>query len=336
MRRTLFFLLLLAGIGTGLGFFVEAKRASSLSAQLAESQQRLKLSDEQVIAKTQAVRELEQKNKILVAESEGLRGKLKTAKAEQSAAPSLTGTATGGDGEKTDFGGQMAKMMKDPAFKGMVKPQVEAQMRKLYGSLLKKLNLPPDTEKKFLDLMVEHSLAAMDMGGNVYSGDKAKLDQSAQDFKDKTAERDRQIAELLGPDGAAQFKNYEKTLQDQMALGQLRDKLSGVDALQPQQGDALLQIMTEERAKSPPSKIGNQSDPAGAIEELGSPEALDKFVASQTDLNSRVALRAASVLTPSQYKQFVDFQKQQIEMQKFGIQMARQLFNSKKDSGNGP
>lgn len=335
MRRTLFFLVVLLGIGAGLGCYVEMRRAAALSARLDELQQKLKLSDDQLIAKTQAIRELEQKNKILAAESEGLRGKLKTAEVAQPAVADPAGSASQQDGKKPDLGGQLSKMMKDPAFRKMMKPQMEAQMKKMYGDLFKKLNLAPDAEKKLTDLIVEQSLSAMDMGGNIYSGDKDKLNQSADEFKTKQQEFDRQIADLLGTDGAAQYKDYQKSLPDRMALDGLRGQLNGADSLQPQQADALLKIMGEERTNGPQMKLGDQSDPAGAMKELGTPGALDRFVEYQNSLNQRVANRAISVLTPTQYKQFQDFQKQQIEMQKFGMKMAEQFMSPKKTGTGG-
>jgi hypothetical protein len=183
--------------------------------------------------------------------------------------------------------------------------------------------------------MIEQSIEAMEMGGSIYSGDKSKLDESANAFKAKQAEHERKVAELLGADGAAQFKDYQKTLGDRMALGQLRERLGGVNALQSQQEEALLKIMGEERAKGPFIKLTDQGDPAGAMKEMGSPDALEKFTASQTDLNSRVAMRAMSVLTPSQYTQFQEFQKQQVEMQKLGLKMAGQLMSPQKSGSSG-
>jgi hypothetical protein len=333
MRRTLFFLLLVLGVGAGLGFYVEARHAADLSRQLAEAQQKLKLSDGQLVSKAQAIRELEHKTEILAAESKGLRGKLKVAEVATPAVTASSGTDAQAD-KKGDFGGQLSKMMKDPAFKNMMKPQMQAQMKKMYGALFKKLNLDPETERKLTDLIVDQSLSAMDMGGNLYSGDKEKLKQSTDEFKTKQEEFDKKIADLLGADGATQYKDYQKTLADRMVLDGFSSQLSGVNSLQPQQADALLKIMTEERASAPQMKINDQSDPAGAMKELGTPGALDKFVDYQNELNKRVTNRAISVLTPEQYKQLQEFQKQQIEMQKFGLKMAGQLM-SPKQSGTG-
>jgi Spy/CpxP family protein refolding chaperone len=334
MRRTLIFLLLLAGVGAGLGFYVEMRNAKALSAQLDEARQKLKFSDEQLAAKTGSIKELEHNISILKSEAEALRTRLKSGEVEIASQAPADGATGSEGGKKPDIMGQMTKMMKDPAFKNMMKPQMEAQMRKMYGDFFKKLNLTPDTEKKFMDLMTEHSLAAMEMGGNIYSGDKEKLNQSADDFKAKQEEHDRQVTELLGADGAAQFKDYQKTLADRMALDGLRGQLSGVNALQQQQSDALLKIMGEERAKSPQLKINDQNDPAGAMKELSKPGVLENYVKHQEELNTRVANRAISVLTPEQYKQFQEFQKQQLEMQKFGMKMAGQFMNPEK-SGTG-
>ena len=50
-------------------------------------------------------------------------------------------------------------------------------------------------------------------------------------------------------------------------------------------------------------------------------------------MNRRVLDRARSVLSPDQMAQFEQIQKQQMEMQKMGMKMGREMF---KASGNPP
>ena len=49
---------------------------------------------------------------------------------------------------------------------------------------------------------------------------------------------------------------------------------------------------------------------------------------AQEEINRRVLERAAQVLTPEQLKSYGEFQFQQLEMQKFGMKMAQQMFGT--------
>jgi regulator of replication initiation timing len=111
MRRTLFFLVLVLGVGAGLGFYVEMRHAAILSAGLTEAQQKIKLNDEQLAAKNSAISALEEKNKILAAESESLRKKLKSPEVVPQVAANSGEAASGQPSKRADFGSQMSKMM---------------------------------------------------------------------------------------------------------------------------------------------------------------------------------------------------------------------------------
>jgi hypothetical protein len=54
--------------------------------------------------------------------------------------------------------------------------------------------------------------------------------------------------------------------------------------------------------------------------------AIDGWIKSQDEFNRRVLDRARTVLNPDQMLGFEAALKQQIEMQKMGIQMSREMF----------
>ena len=57
---------------------------------------------------------------------------------------------------------------------------------------------------------------------------------------------------------------------------------------------------------------------------------MNAFLKTQEDFNRRVLERARTVLSPDQMLAFEAAQKQQIEMQRMGVQMSRELFKGKK------
>jgi hypothetical protein len=62
---------------------------------------------------------------------------------------------------------------------------------------------------------------------------------------------------------------------------------------------------------------------------------LDRHFAWQEEHSKRVLERAAGVLTPEQLKEFAEFQKSQMEMQKLGLKMAKEMFGGGKDATPG-
>ena len=89
-----------------------------------------------------------------------------------------------------------------------------------------------------------------------------------------------------------------------------------------------MQVIADERAKQPPSPLTQP----GNMKSLNmSDEQMQQFFQSQEDVNSRVRTRAMGILTPTQLQALEAFQKQQIEMQKMGLKMAKQMFGTKQD-----
>ena len=64
-------------------------------------------------------------------------------------------------------------------------------------------------------------------------------------------------------------------------------------------------------------------------------ENLDEQMQWMADYNRRVLDRAGQILSPEQLKQYREFQEQQATMQKFGMNMARQMFGAEK-AGSPP
>ena len=143
-------------------------------------------------------------------------------------------------------------------------------------------------------------------------------------------EFDQQLEGILGKDGFAKLKDYERTIGDRMQLQQYKQAFSASGtALEDSQANGLLAIMKDERLKETPSPFepGNK-DPGAAMKAMQSDEVLDKLMASQEALGRRVLDRARTVLSPDQMTQFEQIQKQQLEMQKMGMKMGREMMKS--------
>jgi hypothetical protein len=97
--------------------------------------------------------------------------------------------------------------------------------------------------------------------------------------------------------------------------------------LEDRQMAELFQVMKEEKAASPPilPMDSTQGLNAGMVTEQNYARQLQWM----DDYNNRVLARAGRILSPEQFKQFQQFQRQQAIMQKFGLGVARQMFGGK-------
>lgn len=332
MKRITFAALLVFLVAAAAAALVQTQRATQLAGEVAalrsaaaENESRKKTDADHIAA-------LENKTKILNAESAQLRGKLK-----QLAAPRLqpgreeTPVATGGDADNAGSGesggknssqlGFFQKMLKDPEMKKTIAAQSSFAMRQFYADFLKTAHLPPADTERFYQLLSDRQMALMDGSMAILEG-RDSAEARAGDMERKKEAAEEPLKTMLGPEKFAQFQGYEKSLPDRMQLAQLGQQLAASGApLQEFQSSSLLQIMADERAKQPAQLSAN--DPAAAAR-LSDAD-LDSFVSSQQELNARVRTRASSVLNAQQMSAFEAYQKQMIETQKFGMKMARDM-----------
>jgi hypothetical protein len=250
-----------------------------------------------------------------------------TTNAETSQPESEKGGLLGGKG----MGDMLSKMMKDPTMKEMIRSQQKIMAQKMYGPLVKDLNLTPEQKDRFLELVLDHQMAAVDQAGALFGGGDAGKTEAAQNFKDKQTELDANIKALVGDEKFTHYEEYKKTMADRMVLDQFQQQLDGSGAaLQDPQLKSLLQVMKEERDKVPAVLPDKGAEASADFGKLLTDENLQKQFQWQEDLNRRVQDRAGQVLNPQQLKELTDFQAQQLNLQKVGMKMAREMFGTGK------
>lgn len=265
-----------------------------------------------------AIEQLETRNKELAEAGPGDPAKL---------APS----ASAGDAPKEgggDFMKTVAKMFSDPKMKNAMRGQQATVVNMMYADLAKELGLAPDVARQVLALLADRqmdisstSMAAMSKGGK----DGAAMAAVGKETEGVKAGYDEQIKAVLGADKFTKFQDYEKTLGERIALDQVQKQLSaGGMPLEAAQSNGLLAIMKEERVRAPSSVP--PSDPAAQMKMMQTDEGVNAWMKTQEDFNRRVLDRARSVLSPDQILAFEAAQKQQIEMQRMGVQMSREMF----------
>ena len=274
------------------------------------------------VAETQqAAEKLAKQNKAFTDESAALRDKL-AAKAktetEVAAAPQISPTPESSSDKKNPFGGMMDKMMKNPKMLDAIAAQQMAVLKPMYSDLIKQLNLSPEETKQFFELLSAQTSKAMEAGMKMISGDKKAIDQIATSTDE--------IKTFLG-ERYSQYENYQKSIPDRAQLGQVSAQMAARQTpLRPDQSSGLLQIMQQEKLNTSKFTAANTDPNNTNFNE----ETINDTFQAQEDRNSRILARSKTLLTPEQWNALGEQQKQSLQMQKMGMEMAKGMFSQPK------
>ncbi len=245
------------------------------------------------------------------------------------------GTGSEPGGGPGGFGEMMSKMMEDPAMQEMIRTQQKSVMKKMYGALFKELNLSPDDQKKLTDLMLDSQMGAANHMSALMGQDKAAKEQAAAAMADGQKKANEDIKSLLGEEKFGQYERYQKTIADRMVLDQFQERL-GDTPLADAQREKLLQAMIEERQRVPPIFSDAPEKTAETMSMLSNAEQMEKHLKWQEELNERVTVRAGQWLNPEQLEEFTKFQASQVNMQRMGLKMMKEMSGGGKGSPPPP
>jgi hypothetical protein len=337
---------------TILWFLVSVALAAALLLQWkSKKQQELKLEQLQIQVEkgttkekesSARVQELEKEVRTLNAGLQASEYELNRARASQvasqaSMAPGASAAPPGSRQPQTESGGGMGKvlanMMKDPEMRKAMEQQQKMGMDMIYSSLFKELQLSPDQEKKFREMLLQQQMDNVAQAGAMFGGEGADRTKVAKEIAEKNQKNQEQIKELLGDEKYAQFQDYNLTLPERMMLDQLGKQTD----ISPEQNQQLLAIFKEEKKNVQINRGTPAADPTKDWQQLlQTGEAAEQMFAQQEEANNRVLERAGQVLTPEQLEKFGPLLKSQIDMQKAGMRMAREMFKSGNESQVAP
>ncbi|HEX4084314.1 MAG TPA: hypothetical protein VHY22_05345 [Chthoniobacteraceae bacterium] len=225
--------------------------------------------------------------------------------------------------KKSDRGGFFSRMFKDPEMRKMIAAQQAGALRGIYAPFVKEAHLTPDEAGQFYQLLQDRQMALMDSSADVLSG--SGVDMSAATAATNSA--DDALKSMLGSARYATYEQFEKTLADRIEVQQLGQQLDSVGTpLQDDQSQALIQIMSEERANLPALFSGA----AGGAQPLAGmgPDSVAQYTRQLDAMNQRVYNRAMSILSPPQLTAFAAFQKNVTASQIAGLKMAQGMMNN--------
>jgi hypothetical protein len=220
------------------------------------------------------------------------------------------------------------RSLEDPQMKESFRQYEVGHLQQVYGDFFRDRQLSPEQSTQFLDLVFDQESRDMEDGTRFLSGD-----QDAGKSPLTKAETDREMRALLGDDAFEKYEAYDRTTNERLAVAEVREGLSRTSApLEEGQADTLLQIMMEERERTPltpfdPRVSGTSRDKFLAIVQGDNAE---QFYRVQTELNQRILSRTGTILSSDQYEALESRLNQYLEVQKVSIEMAREATTRKK------
>ena len=180
-----------------------------------------------------------------------------------------------------------------PAAQNNRRLQQEVRLRRRYAEMPAALGLDNAQADKLYDLLSEYRIAEYE-GGRPYEGDRLGR-QSVENATRR--QRDAAIEGLLGPDKAAEFQAFEKSIPARMQVNRIGESMAAanVPLSETQRNSLVTAVMAEQEVLPPPERPADGSrDPDFDI----------RFFDWQTDYSRRVQARVEPLLSGEQARQY--------------------------------
>ena len=331
MKNTVIVVLLIAVVALG-GVVIttnrNAKQAEAqqtlLKKELDDARARLTEHDQNAVA----LREKLEAAQVESAANAGTAAKLTVA---------LTNTVTAAAETNTKPANPFAEMFKNPETRDMIKQQQKTVMSgiidKNYADFFKAMNLNPEQQAAMKELLMNKTLAGVDLGMDMISGDltperRAELTKQMKEANDAI---NQQLKDLLGAENYSQFEAYEKSVPDRQAIDTFKSQLGADAQLTATQEEQLRQALSAERQDFKfTTDFGNQQDYSEDMFTRFTEERINLYVQEQERLNQKLLARAQAILSPTQYETYAKALKSQQETITMSMKMAASMFGTKK------
>lgn len=228
----------------------------------------------------------------------------------------------------------IAKMFEDPEMKQAMAAQQKAALGpmidKMYGKLFGDLRLTPDQTASLKEMLLNKQSAGAEIGLSMLSegadADPAKTADLGKKVKAASDAADAEIKTFLGDEKYAQYKAYEKTTADRLAVSGFKDQLGAGAALTAEQEQQLIDAMSQTRENFKfTTDFSDKSKLPGNISTMFNEENVNRFIQEMDELNQHYVGNAQNILTPDQLESFRKHLNNQQAMQKMGMQMGAKM-----------
>jgi hypothetical protein len=178
-----------------------------------------------------------------------------------------------------------------PAGENNRRLQQEIRLRRMYADMPEALGLDATQADKLFDLLADSRVSSFDDAA-AYRGDpqaRQSLEAAAR------RQRDAEIDALLGPDKAAEFQTFEKSIPARMQVNRIGENMAAanVPLSDAQRNSMIAAVFTEQQAAPAPERIPNP-DPAYEA----------RFIDWQIDYSRRVQARVEPLLSAEQLARY--------------------------------
>ena len=332
MQRSLSAVLVALAVAAGVFAFVQYNDAAALKRTQAEDIAARKAVEAELASLKSAVDAAKENVARLTAERDAALARARNLPPGAPPMPLPGAQPPAGEKGGTGMMEGIAKMFSTDEGKKMMRSQMAMGLKMQYGGLAKDLKLDPKVADQVLALLgdrqaaiTEATFAAMKNG----TLDEAATKDIASKSEAMQKEYDDKLKAVIGDDGVSQLKDYERTLGDRMMLNMHEQQFTAAGApLEQTQRDLLLQIMKDERLKTPASAFdaANTGDSSKAFAAMRDDAAVEKWLTQESDYQQRVLQAATQTLNPDQVNALRESFKQQLDMQRFGVQMSKEMF----------
>jgi hypothetical protein len=328
MQKKILLFAAIAVLVIGGAAILQSRKADEAKAQAEAARQKAE-ADAKKLAEQQQTIERLQKQK------SSLSKQYQAALAKNSSAPEVSNNsksdadsaATNAQSSSKNNAGFLARMLKDPNMRNMMREQQKVMLKTMYDPLFKEMNLSPEDSDKLMTMMLDNQMSGMEKGMALLNGDADKETLRKEVAEDKKA-YEAQLKEFLGDERYAQYDDFQKSLPDRMQMKQLKSQFSDNPLTEDQSGQ-LLAMMKEERKRA---TAENPTDATKDFSTVLSEESMNKYLEQQEQINSRVLERASQILSPEQAEILGRSLTNQLAMQKMGMNMARSMFGGDKSN----
>lgn len=190
-----------------------------------------------------------------------------------------------------------------PAGQSTRRLQQEIRLRRTYADMPAALGLDAAQADKLFDLLADSRVSAFD-DTRAYEGDR--LGRQAVEAAARE-QRDAEINALLGPDKAAEFQAFEKSLPARMQVNRIGERMAAANVpLTEAQKSSLIAAVASERESRPAPE--RPADPSQY------PDYTARMSDWQADYSRRVQARVEPLMTAEQvarYREAVEVQNAQ-------------------------
>ncbi len=203
-----------------------------------------------------------------------------------------------------------------PAEQNMRRLQTEIRLRRTYADMPAALGLDASQTDQLFNLLADSQVKVRDELRSNEAGRDGW--QAIQD--DARQQRDAAITDLLGPDKAAEFQSFEKSIPARMQVNRIGESMAAakVPLSDAQRSSLISAVMAEQQAGPPPSRTEANG--------MNDADFEARYLDWQADYSNRVQLRVEPLLSAEQatlYRQALEVQNSRRANQRARVEARR-------------